>query len=158
MIFSLLVKNSLLFVMVYYELIVFFRNYLNSIENFSIDEKTSRNKDNNIISSSRKNEILTKIPKKKANYKKKLNKSFNKPTEIRDIQDLFNFPTTKHRKRPIYTSLGKPDKEVNYVDFKKEEPKKMSNQKTQTQRLFLTYLKKLLTEKTQHLSEVVKNF
>jgi len=101
--------------------------------------------------------------KKENENVKNANKSFdeakNKTTFdiLSKIQD-YHPKISKKEKSPYLQEVKKQDKELSYLVFKKEEIKKTEKKRKETSKKFLNYLKKILNEKTQHLSQVIKKF
>ena len=65
---------------------------------------------------------------------------------------------TRIQKSPYLIDLRRQDKELSYVTYKKEEAKRGEKKKVETSKKFVDYLKKILHEKTQHFSDLVKKF
>lgn len=113
-----------------------------------------RNKVNLSLMTKNKKEIE---PPKKANksYDDTKNKTtFNILMKINE----YHPKNTRIPKSPYLIDLRRQDKELSYVTYKKEEAKRGEKKKVETSKKFVDYLKKILHEKTQHFSDLVKKF
>lgn len=87
---------------------------------------------------------------------KKNNDDYNEVKLFDILKKIQNFHsnTSKEKRSPLMKEIKKRDKNISFISFKNE---KQDIEKKKNER-FLTHLKQVLNQKTEHLSNLIKNF
>lgn len=140
--------------------------YLIEKANFSFDndrnspkiQETSHNF-NKVQLINRKVPNQQKTKQNKEIFQKILKKNNDDYNEIKLFDILkriqnFHSNSSKEKRSPLMKEIKKKDKNINYISYKNE---KYDLEKKKNER-FLSHLKQVLNQKTEHLSNLIKNF